>query len=130
NVGFRTWAKKQALDRDLHGNVENLKDGRVRIRVMGTDQEQLESFEASCHSGPRRAKVEEVEVNEWDKPLQIGFETIGNTNGHASSKEIKKLAAERERIKREKASALEKFGLLQSPRTWRYMESLKRIAKK
>src|SRR5699024_5215725 len=85
-VGFRTWAKKQALGRDLHGNIENLKDGRVRIRVMGTDQEQLDSFEASCHSGPRRAKVEEVEVNEWNKPLQIGFELIGNTNGHASSK--------------------------------------------
>lgn len=129
-VGFRAWTREQALERDLHGTVENLKGGQVRIRVMGTDQVKLDDFEAACHIGPTRAKVEDVKVSKWYKPVQIGFKIIGKSDEPTNAKKIQQLATERERIKREKASVLEQFGLLQNRRTWKYMESLKRLGKK
>src|SRR5690625_1806713 len=85
NVGYQAWSRREALDRDLHGDVENLSDGRVRIRVMGTDKEGLEEFKAACYSGPSRANVEDVEEFEWNKTLLIGFERIRSTKiGRAS----------------------------------------------
>ena len=129
-VGFRIWAREQALERKLHGNAENLKDGRVRIRVLGTNKHLLEEFEQLCHTGPSRAIVQEIEVNEWNKPMQMGFEIIGTTSPKFHNfSEISKIAIERERLKREKSKVLEKYEHFQNDRTWRYMEKLKQYAK-
>lgn len=128
-VGFRTWAREHALKYNLHGNIENLKDGRVRIRVLGKNKDHLEAFEILCHSGPEKAIVKHVEAIDWYKPLKIGFETIGTTSNF-SSKEIEKITIERERLNQERIKAIEKFEHLQNHRTWRLMESLKKFAKR
>jgi len=122
NVGYQAWSRREALDRDLYGDVENLNDGRVRIRVMGTDKDVLEEFKAACYSGPSRANVEDVEEFEWNKPLLIGFERIRSTKRY-SRRQVKKLVRERER-------AIEKYERLVNRRTWKYTEPFRKIAKK
>lgn len=129
NVGFQAWTRRQALDRDLHGDVENLEDGRVRIRVMGTDKDSLDEFKAACYSGPYRAEVRDVEEHEWNKPLMIGFERVKSIN-NLTTREIKNLAKERERLERERAKAVQKYERLINRRTWRYTEPFRKVAKK
>lgn len=129
NVGFQAWARREALDNDLHGNVENLKDGRVRIRVMSTDKDILEAFKAACYSGPYRAEVKDIEEYIWDKPMKIGFETISLMQ-NLSLREVKELAKERERLEKERARAIEKYENLINRRTWKYTEPLRKVVKK
>ena len=122
NVGFHAWSRRQALDRDLYGDVKSLNDGRIRIRVMGTDKDIIEEFKAACYTGPNRAQVEDVEEFEWNKPLKIGYEMIRSDN-RLSTRKMKKLA-------RESAKAIEKYERLINGRTWRYTKPLRKLAKK
>ena len=126
---FLSWVYKQALSHELHGNIEYLKDGTVRIRVMGTNRKQIESFKQRCIQDSNHAKIEDIRVTEWNKPIKIGFEVIGAASNKLHSNEISKVAIERERLTKEKSRLLEKFEHLQNQHTWRYMEMLKRYAK-
>ena len=37
-VGFRRWIRKKALEADLYGYAQNLKDGSLVVAVAGTDE--------------------------------------------------------------------------------------------
>ncbi|NMA74772.1 MAG: ATP-grasp domain-containing protein [Bacteroidales bacterium] len=129
NVGFQTWSRRQALNRGLHGHFENLEDGRIRIRIMGTDKELLEEFKAACYTGPYKAEVKDLEENEWNKPILLGYEVI-KAHTNLSKRQIRNLARNIERLEKEKARAVERYQHLLNRRTWRYTEPLRKVAKK
>lgn len=122
NVGFHTWSRRQALDRDLYGNVLSLDDGRIRIRIMGTNKNALEEFKVACYIGPNRANVTDVEEKDWNKPIQIGYEMM-RSKKPLSASEIKKLS-------RKHAKAIERYERIINGRTWRYTKPLRKLAKK
>jgi acylphosphatase len=62
-VGFRFFAEGKAAREGLHGWVENLPDGRVKIAVQG-DAEAVERFERHIRHGPPGARVTDVEVED------------------------------------------------------------------
>ncbi|WP_449355099.1 acylphosphatase [Virgibacillus natechei] len=73
-VGFRRWARKQAIAKGLHGYTRNLKNGKVVIVVAGVDEEAVDGFKDICREGPQKAEVEDVQVYSWDKQVKVGFE--------------------------------------------------------
>src|SRR5699024_75390 len=72
NVGYRRWARKRAIELDLHGSVQN-KNKNVEIVIAGNENSILK-FKTECAIGPKRANIEEVLSKEWNKPIKIGFE--------------------------------------------------------
>jgi len=74
-VGFRYSTEAKARDLALVGWVRNRSDGSVEIVAEG-DRESIGLLLEWCRSGPRSARVENVEVAERadGEPLE-GFET-------------------------------------------------------
>ncbi|WP_018476139.1 acylphosphatase [Pontibacter roseus] len=70
-VFFRASAQEKAEELGLTGFVQNEPDGTVYLEAEG-DVEALQALEAWLHIGPRRARVEHLEVRKKDE-LQ-GFE--------------------------------------------------------
>jgi len=70
-VFFRASTQEKAQELGLTGFVQNEPDGTVYLEAEGSAQA-LKQLEQWAHEGPRRAKVEKVEVEE--KQELKGFE--------------------------------------------------------
>ncbi|MEX0875706.1 MAG: acylphosphatase [Actinomycetota bacterium] len=64
-VSFRWYTVEQARHRGLGGWVRNLPDGRVEAVFEG-DREAVESMVEWIRTGPRHARVSDVEVD-WEE---------------------------------------------------------------
>ena len=65
-VFYRSNTRKQALDMGLTGWVRNLADGRVEAVFEGEESD-IQQIIEWCHSGPKYASVDRVEVY-WEEP--------------------------------------------------------------
>lgn len=71
-VGYRAYARRQAIDLGLAGTAENLDDGRVEVVAEGPRSE-LEHLLVFLRRGPAHAEVDEVEEH-WSEGGQLdGF---------------------------------------------------------
>jgi acylphosphatase len=59
-VGFRFFAQRVASRLGVRGYVKNLRDGRVEVYAIGTE-DQLRDMRAELERGPRAASVTRVE---------------------------------------------------------------------
>lgn len=64
-VGFRWFAEREALKRNIRGYVRNLEDGRVEILAQAAP-DALDEFRESIRRGPSASRVDEVEVKAID----------------------------------------------------------------
>jgi acylphosphatase len=64
-VFFRDSSRQMAERLNLHGYVRNLSDGRVEVLAAG-DAENVESLIKWLKTGPKLAKVSNIEVIELD----------------------------------------------------------------
>ncbi|MBS3967653.1 MAG: acylphosphatase [Truepera sp.] len=60
-VGYRAFARRQALELGLSGYTENLPDGRVEVVAEG-DRTELQHYLHLLQRGPVHARVQAVEV--------------------------------------------------------------------
>jgi acylphosphatase len=75
-VGFRWYAREQAMEHRVAGWVRNLRDGRVEAVFEGP-AEAVEAILEWCRGGPRSAHVERVEVREEPPEDANGFRIDG-----------------------------------------------------
>lgn len=68
-VGFRAWAQRQGEKRGLSGWVRNLSDGRVEIKIQGSEEAE-NLFWQDCYKGPLWARVDNLK---W-VDIPVGFE--------------------------------------------------------
>jgi acylphosphatase len=59
-VGFRWWARSQALRLGIAGTVRNCEDGAVELQARGSDGA-LEELRRLLEEGPPGARVDSVE---------------------------------------------------------------------
>ena len=71
-VWFRESCRAEALAAGVTGWVRNLSDGRVEAVLEGPPAA-VERVVAWCHAGPRRARVDAVEVSEQTPVGEAGF---------------------------------------------------------
>ena len=67
-VFYRQSTKQKAIELSIGGEVKNIPDGSVAIKVTGT-KEQLDDFIQWCRQGPKGAVV--TCVNFIEIPLQL-----------------------------------------------------------
>jgi acylphosphatase len=67
-VYYRQSAKERAIELKINGEIKNMPDGSVTIKVTGT-KEQLNDFIQWCRQGPKGAVVTDVKFTEI--PLQL-----------------------------------------------------------
>jgi len=77
-VGYRKWAKNQALKLNISGFAENLRFKKVRIIVAGNNND-INTFIKLCKKGPEKARVDDVEVLDYTNPIMTGFKIKHNT---------------------------------------------------
>jgi acylphosphatase len=71
-VNFRYYTKQEAIRLGIHGSVMNLDDGSVLIRAEG-EPEQLEAFVNWCKTGPSRARVDGLDIQDVQVEGHAGF---------------------------------------------------------
>ncbi len=64
-VGFRWFAEREAVKRDVRGYVRNLVDGRVEILAQA-EARVLEEFRECIRRGPSASRVDFVEARTVD----------------------------------------------------------------
>jgi acylphosphatase len=69
-VGFRWFAEREALKRNIRGYVRNLEDGRVEILAQA-DAPALDAFRESIGRGPSASRVDDVEVKPVDVDIAL-----------------------------------------------------------
>jgi len=72
-VGFRKWARRQAILKNLNGYAMNKDNGDIEILVAGRNED-VNKFYELCLKGPKRAKVAKIKSYDWDGSVKIGFE--------------------------------------------------------
>jgi acylphosphatase len=72
-VGYRWWARTQALRLNLDGWVRNRADGSVELLAAGP-ADAVDRLIALCRRGPPAAEVRSVKRCEGDMPPGHGFE--------------------------------------------------------
>lgn len=60
-VGFRWFAEREALKREVKGYVRNLADGRVEIWAQA-EEERLGAFCETVRRGPPASRVDDIEM--------------------------------------------------------------------
>ena len=74
-VGFRAFARREALRAGISGWAKNLPDGRVEVLLCGDDSA-VQTVIAALHRGPPHGQVTEVTLMPAPWPDLTGF-TIG-----------------------------------------------------
>lgn len=74
-VGYRAWTETAAKARGLSGWVRNRRDGSVEAVVSGSD-DKVNDMLAYFWQGPTASRVERVESEPADHPMQLGFRTL------------------------------------------------------
>ena len=87
DVGFRRWIRKKALEADLYGSAQNLKDGSLVVAVAG-EGESVAAFKKVCKQGPERAVIVEVTEIPWDGAIKVGFEIKANPRKKSEVKKV------------------------------------------
>ena len=72
-VGFRYAVAHEAMHFDVKGEVQNLPDGAVEVKVSGDDDE-IDGFLEAIREGRFAENIEEEEINQLeDLPRMAGF---------------------------------------------------------
>lgn len=71
-VFFRETVRRQAVAHGVAGWVRNARDGTVEAVFEG-EAEDVERLVASCHEGPRGARVDRVDVSDEVPEGSAGF---------------------------------------------------------
>ena len=71
-VFFRDWTVDQARRLAVDGWVRNRRDGTVELLVAG-DVPAVEALTGRVREGPPQARVERVEIEDVDEPVEPGF---------------------------------------------------------
>ena len=71
-VGFRWYAREEAMTAGVAGSVRNLPDGRVEAVFEGAPPA-VDRLVQWCRSGPSMARVDSVEVSEQEPTGQEAF---------------------------------------------------------
>jgi acylphosphatase len=74
-VWYRAWTVEQARQRRLAGWVRNRRDGTVEA-VFAGDGASVEAMIEACRTGPKRARVGEIERFPAEAPQGTGFHQL------------------------------------------------------
>jgi len=133
-VGYRNRIRREAIARELHGYAENMEDGTVVVLVAGTDRQVVDDFKQVCFEGSDRSEVEDVQEQEWGKPVKIGFEVKKTRNLKPS--EVRRLIREKEDLEKEREQLehsinrlREGYRNLHNSKSWKLTSPLRSIYK-
>lgn len=78
DIGYHRGLRKQAFERGLHGHVMNLESGEMEAVVAGTDPEMVDDFRNGLLEDEERSHVIDIQEEEYNKSVKVGFETKAN----------------------------------------------------
>ncbi|UOE93822.1 acylphosphatase [Alkalihalobacillus sp. LMS39] len=128
-VSFHQWIKKEAINRGLHGYINNLMNGEIEVVIAGSDKEEVAYFKELMIQSPK-AKVKEIHEESWKNPVKIGFEiTEGYNPSSLRSVEatLRKMEKEVRRMEKEKRRLTNIISKIEQSHSWKYTSFLREI---
>lgn len=108
---YHRWLKKQALDRNLHGNIKSTVFDEIEIIVAGTDKQKIEEFKKLISNNKRNSKVTKIKEENHDEPVTVGFEITEQYNTSSArsiqyalrkmEKDLKNMTKQKNRIEKD-----------------------------
>ncbi len=65
-VGFRYWLQRLAIEKNICGWVKNKMSGNVETLIVGEEKE-IQELIKLCEMGPGSAKIDYVQINDYNK---------------------------------------------------------------
>lgn len=75
-VGYRKWLRRKAILNNVHGYAKNLYSHDVKVVIGSNDIEKINRFEMLCKKGPKKAKINSMKSQNWNKEIKMGFEIM------------------------------------------------------
>ncbi|HLR65023.1 MAG TPA: acylphosphatase [Pseudogracilibacillus sp.] len=79
NLGYHLGLRKQAFERELHGQVSIIENDEIEVLVAGLDEEMVNDFRNGLLEDEERAVVEDILEEDFDGYVRIGFDAEANT---------------------------------------------------
>lgn len=111
-LGYHLGLRKQAFERELHGYVQNVNGDAIHIVVAGTDPDMVDDFKVGITEDEERASVVEIQEEDYDGYVKVGFDSRANLNTaieeleafqdqiETLSKEVKEFEVERRKLQK------------------------------
>ena len=74
-VYYRNWTRENAVRRGIKGWVRNRQDGTVEAVLCGDDTGILAMID-DCWQGPKAARVDSIQVSDWQPLEATGFKKL------------------------------------------------------
>lgn len=79
-VGYMSWIRKRALQKQLHGFAQKKDRDKIEVTVISNDKTKLDMFREECTKGSKKSKVHHVEeqdinISEYT-PVKLGFDIV------------------------------------------------------
>lgn len=143
---YKRWIKKKALSLKLNGFAKRLRNGNIQI-VVGGNKDKVEALKKVIYACKlNNDKIEEVNEQEWKKPVRSGFLTLEEKN---KSEYIKKIESElrkvknennllkaelkkekkvKEKVLKDRNNFKKKYYMVLTSRTWRYTKPIRSMS--
>ncbi len=129
-LSYHQWLKKEALNRDLCGFINNIQNGNIEVIIAGTSKDKVNQFKQLFFEQPNKGEVKKVHEDVWREPVKIGFEISEGFNPHSLrsvSTKIKKLEKELKRAEKDKLRLEKEARKIQLSRSWRYVTPIRKL---
>lgn len=110
---FRSYIRRQALVRGMHGHTELIEESQVSIILLTKNKSDLKEIRKKIDNF-NATIIEEVN---WDKPMLIGFET--KRDNKLSRSEVRKLLSEMQQLELDNERLEKRYNQIQESRFWR-----------
>ncbi|SEQ77513.1 acylphosphatase [Piscibacillus halophilus] len=120
-VNYRSWVRKQAIQRNLHGYAKNLNNGKVVVIVSSPEKKNVDNFKKILLKGSPNSIVEKVTEEKIERPIEIGFKV---------KKQKNKKRNKQHKIVDELNNEKKKYNNVVNSKSWKYTAPFRKIVNK
>ncbi|MDE5415820.1 acylphosphatase [Alkalihalobacterium chitinilyticum] len=130
-VRYYEWIKKEALDRQLNGYINNLMSGEIEVVIAGADKDVVNNFKDIFSERPDLGEVKKVKEEVYRSPVKIGFEIsegFKTTSLRSVEATLRKMEKEKRRIEKEMNRMTKEVNKIKQSRSWKMTFFLRNIS--
>lgn len=127
---YHQWLKNHALNKNLHGYINNMVFDEIEIVVAGTDRKEIANFKQLITGYPQGSKVNHIKEEKFDEHVTVGFE-IAEKYSLSSVKSVQHTLRKMEKdiinLTRQKNRLEKRNRYIEESTSWKFTLPLRKI---
>lgn len=127
---YHRWLKIQAMDRGLHGHINQLMFDKMEIIVASTDQNAVINFKNVIDKYTRGVRVRKIKSEHYNRHVTVGFDTIemyNPSNMRSARRILRQMEKEKIRLQRRKDRVAKDIYHIERSRSWNITKPLRKL---